>query len=58
MQTLTDAIFLSALLVPPVVLVLCAGVTIGSSFVYWLTHATARGAAERQPLALDHPVGR
>jgi len=57
MQTSTDALFLAAVIIPAAAVMVCAGIVLGSSFVYWLTHATAR-AAERQPLAVDHPVGR
>ena len=57
MQTFVQMLLVLGLLLPPAVVVVSIGVTLGSSFVYWLSHAAA-GSSGRPALAIDHPVGR
>jgi hypothetical protein len=58
MQTLFEVGFVLAFVLPPAAVVAGACAMLGSSFVYWRSHAGDRRVPERRTLALNHPVGR
>jgi hypothetical protein len=56
MPTLVDAIFVLALVLPPLAVLVAAAVLLASSVIGWRVDAQGSRVAESQPLPLHRPV--